>query len=180
MKPTVEELEDFVAQSNMIEGEPDRPGHPLYDDHLEIAQEISEAPRHWWSPLDIHRRLMASQPRKFPGEMRQVDVSVAGNMKLRPKEVREELPKLLADMGNGLFGLSAAVKADPEGWCWEMHHRFEWIHPFWDGNGRTGRLWMNALRLSLGLPWLTVCYEDRFSYYRSIEEWEHGHGAPGD
>jgi fido (protein-threonine AMPylation protein) len=159
------DLAEFVAQSNRIEGEPDAPGHPLYDDHLSVARGVAARPEEWLDPLGIHRRLMASQPGKFPGELRQVGVSVGGRLKMGPAEVRGEFPALLA-------AAAAAVPEDPEGWCWGMHHRLEWVHPFWDGNGRTGRLWMNALRLTVGLRWLTVRYEDRFAYYRSIEEWE--------
>lgn len=175
-KPTEEELDDFVFQSNKIEGEPDRPGHPLYDHHLRLAKLIALEPALWWDPLNIHRELLASQPEKFPGEMRQVNVSVGGEMKLLPQDVRVELPALVKVAQDVVFpapGSKASLPADLEAWCWEMHHRFEWVHPFWDGNGRTGRLWMNSLRLSLGLPWLTVRYDDRFAYYRSIEEWEH-------
>lgn len=177
--PTVTdgELELFVAHSNRIEGEPDRPGHPLFDHHLALAREVADTPPRWWDPLDIHRRLLASQKDKFPGEMRQVGVSVGGKMKLHPIDVREELPRLMVDMDYGMRPSLGEELEQPkrEAWCWGMHHRFEWIHPFWDGNGRTGRLWMNALRLSLGLPWLTVRYEDRFDYYRSIEGWEREH-----
>ena len=35
--PTKEELKLFVAHSNRIEGEPDEPGRPLFDDHLSAA-----------------------------------------------------------------------------------------------------------------------------------------------
>lgn len=175
LMPTDGELETFVSESNRIEGEPDSPGHPLYDDHLRVARLIAQDPRLWLDPAQIHRWLMGSQPHKFPGELRQVNVSVGGDVKMPPRRVREELPKLLEEVGLAVDP-DAGEGPEPsrrEQWCWDAHHRFEHIHPFWDGNGRTGRLWMNALRLSLGLPWLTVRYDDRFSYYRSIEEWEH-------
>ena len=41
-----------------------------------------------------------------------------------------------------------------------------------DGNGRTGRLWLNSLRLACGYPWLTVQAAEREAYYESIREWE--------
>ena len=58
---------------------------------------------------------------------------------------------------------------------WDLHHEFEHIHPFIDGNGRTGRLWLNALRLRCGYPWLTVRFAERHSYYDAIQQWEAAH-----
>lgn len=163
------DLVDFVRQSNMIEGEPTEPGHPLFDDYLVLAREVAAGD---WTDLnqdyllEMHERLLLSQPSKFPGEFRQCRVTVGGNEKMHPVLARPAMREL--------FNM---IHAEPSGeletWCWEMHHRFEWIHPFIDGNGRTGRLLLNILRLKYGLPWLTVRYEDRFAYYRSIEEWEH-------
>jgi Fic family protein len=39
--------------------------------------------------------------------------------------------------------------------CLNQYYHFLVIHPFSDGNGRTGRLMYNALRLLVGLPWHT-------------------------
>ena len=40
-----------------------------------------------------------------------------------------------------------------------------------DGNGRTGRLWLNNLRLACGYPWLIVQAAERKAYYEAIREW---------
>lgn len=50
---------------------------------------------------------------------------------------------------------------------WKKHHiEYEKIHPFIDGNGRTGRMFMNWERLKAGLPILVIKEEDRFNYYK--------------
>lgn len=58
------------------------------------------------------------------------------------------------------------------------HYVFEYIHPFYDGNGRTGR-YLLALHLSRPLSVLTalslskVMAERRDAYYKSFEDAEH-------
>jgi Fic family protein len=60
-------------------------------------------------------------------------------------------------------------------WAWRMHDEFESAHPFVDGNGRTGRLLLNVLRLRAGLPWATVLESRKHDYYRTIRAYqEHG------
>ena len=49
-------------------------------------------------------------------------------------------------------------------------HMFEVVHPFIDGNGRTGRLILNKVLNDLGQDPLIVKFSDRFSYYDSIQE----------
>lgn len=53
-----------------------------------------------------------------------------------------------------------------------FQHRFVWIHPFQDYNGRVGRLLTNLLLLNLGLPVLEIKAEtgkDRKRYIQAME-----------
>lgn len=53
-----------------------------------------------------------------------------------------------------------------------FHAKFENIHPFADGNGRTGRLLMNYLLLLLDHPPIIIHEEDRRAYYEALEQFD--------
>lgn len=50
-----------------------------------------------------------------------------------------------------------------------FHLKFEGIHPFIDGNGRTGRLLMNLDLISCGYPPINVKFTDRKRYYDAFD-----------
>lgn len=52
------------------------------------------------------------------------------------------------------------------------HVKFENIHPFADGNGRTGRITMNYFLVLNGHPPITIHQEDRKAYYAALEAWD--------
>ena len=53
-----------------------------------------------------------------------------------------------------------------------FHAKFENIHPFADGNGRTGRLAMNYFLVLHNHPPIIIHEEDRKGYYESLEAWD--------
>ncbi|MDJ0597174.1 MAG: Fic family protein [Pleurocapsa sp. MO_226.B13] len=50
----------------------------------------------------------------------------------------------------------------------KYNHRFVSIHPFRDGNGRTGRLLMNLLLLRGGYPIVIISNQQRNDYINAI------------
>jgi Fic family protein len=63
----------------------------------------------------------------------------------------------------------------------ELHAQFERIHPFLDGNGRTGRLVVNLLLVRLGYPPAIVFKRDRSKYLRALARADNGDpGALGE
>jgi Fic family protein len=49
------------------------------------------------------------------------------------------------------------------------HFIFVYIHPFIDGNGRTGRFLMNLMLASAGYPWVVIPVEMRDEYMQAFE-----------
>ena len=50
------------------------------------------------------------------------------------------------------------------------HFIFVYIHPYMDGNGRTGRFLMNVMLASGGYPWTVIPLEKRDDYMAALEE----------
>lgn len=62
----------------------------------------------------------------------------------------------------------------------EFHLRFEGIHPFIDGNGRTGRLILNFELMKAGLLPVNIKFGDRRKYYDCFDAYygEHHNAKP--
>src|SRR5690554_627204 len=108
--------------------------------HREFCQRLPDDML-WVDNRDSGKRLTV-----MPGELRKADVIVGSHIAPAP----ENLPKFLTRFDtayaapplNPLRQLQAAGAA---------HHRFLWIHPFLDGNGRVARLMSHALFKRLGI-----------------------------
>jgi len=122
----------------------------------------------------------------MPGEYRRVQVYIGGRRDPQPAG-----PAIIDIAMNNWFDClktdiksihqnkeHASFKIDEI--AMQYHHWFEAIHPFIDGNGRTGRLILNNIRRSFGLPWLIIkgtpqdqneLIQEHIDYYESIRKW---------
>ena len=64
-------------------------------------------------------------------------------------------------IGNGQHPLIVAAK---------WHGYYEYLHPFRDGNGRTGRLLSNFILLRAGHPLLIIEFKDRSEYISALKQ----------
>ena len=94
---------------------------------------------------------------------------VMRNLKTTPPEkVEEEIDKLI------IWYETNKNKIHPLRLATEFHARFESIHPFDDGNGRTGRILLNAILLERNYPPLIIRKTARIAYFSSLEAFDKG------
>ncbi len=114
----------------------------------------------------IHGLVWADRP-EDKGTFRRVNVRIAGALTepVQPYLIEPKIEELLEDYKNWAETMHIVERVAL------FHLRFEGIHPFIDGNGRTGRLLMNLQLIREGLPAVNIKYSDRRSYYDAFDEY---------
>lgn len=115
---------------------------------------------------DLHYIILKSINNENAGRYRSVNVLISGSGHKPPEhfllpEKMQELINWYDENKNQLHPIVLAA---------EFHHRFTFIHPFIDGNGRCGRLLMNLILMRNGYPITVIKMEDRNDYMAALEK----------
>ncbi len=116
--------------------------------------------------LDVHQLVLQNIEREFGGRYRNSGVRIVGANFIPPNALKVDA--LMTDL---IDFTNAHIKAiDPIKLVTLFHHRFAWIHPFFDGNGRTVRLLFNLILMRLGYPPAIILKTDRKKYYDALNK----------
>lgn len=171
------EIKNFIEESNKIEQE--------YS-----TQALEDALKAWiyLSKLDIinvsdilfiHEILCKNIAPKIAGKIRDCDVYIGGERKifisesLLKEEIKDFCELVNITVDDDLENSDNEYKEIVTKKC---HVRFEEIHPFADGNGRTGRLLYLWHRIKLGLPVVVIHADwpkengEQKNYYKWFKE----------
>ncbi len=103
-----------------------------------------------------------------PGTLKQNDYVIGKDEIGAPAEdTKEELLELLDDISGFVNNGDADVLTAAA----FLHAKFENIHPFADGNGRTGRLIMNYFLMQNNHPPVIIFEEEKYKYFQVLDAW---------
>ncbi len=175
---TPAQVEAYVCQSNLIEGIGFDPQQPTTSAHIQATKLVMDAARdgNALSARQVHETLMAGVL-LTAGQYRTVAVEVAfrDGSGRRSQPLPEYVPGLMLqwqDLVESTVSVAAFTVSEKQPLCDICYYHFLCIHPFVDGNGRTGRLLHNALRLRLGLPWFTFTNDVHGWYVKKLRHYE--------
>lgn len=112
----------------------------------------------------IHSLVLADK-REDRGIYRRVPVRILGaqHEPVQPYLIEPKMEQLLHDYAESKEHIVTKLA--------RFHIEFEGIHPFIDGNGRTGRLLVNLELMKEGYPPIDIKFADRVSYYNAFDEY---------
>lgn len=141
-------------------------------DHFEAFEYMMQNTQH---PIDeellkeINRRvtrhtLSYHAPEAIAGEYTTTDMTAGDTVFGDHKELIARVPRLLESTEEAIV----AANVHPMILAARFHGFYEYLHPFRDGNGRTGRLVSNYILLRMGHPLLIIPSENRKEYIAAL------------
>ena len=126
--------------------------------------------------LDIHKKLMYNILGKNAGVFRNVQVYIRGVEKQelppKPDEIEREFKKLMRWYRTSVKKYHPLIRIS------YFHIAFEGIHPFIDGNGRTGRLILNYMLKKENYPPVNIENKNKEEYYSALRDGLKGNLSP--
>ena len=116
----------------------------------------------------IHYLVLADK-KDDRGVYRRVPVRIMGakHEPVQPYLIQPKMEQLLESYRNNTEHMITKLA--------RFHIEFEGIHPFIDGNGRTGRLLVNLELMKAGYPPIDIKFTDRVAYYNAFDEYHTKH-----
>ena len=133
----------------------------------QLATERPPAPITVRTIKQIHHLVLADKP-EDRGAFRSLPVRIGGSTHLPPD------PSIVPELVDALVAGLQDNKLHPLHQATRFHLEFESIHPFIDGNGRTGRLLLNLMLMQQGYLPINIKYTDRKRYLDCLEAWDLG------
>lgn len=121
---------------------------------------------------NIHSLVLMNKP-EDKGVYRRVPVRIMGAFTepVQPYMIEPKITELLAENEKRKATMNIIERVA------RFHLEFESIHPFIDGNGRTGRLLMNFELMQNGYPPINVKFTDRKRYYDAFDSYSRNQDA---
>ncbi len=116
--------------------------------------------------LNLHGFVLRSIEDDFAGRLRNGGVRIMGANFTPPNASKASIlfDELIDFVNENPLGLDNLILTTI------FHHKLAWIHPFFDGNGRTVRLAMNLLLMRKGFPPAIILKNDRKKYYEALNQ----------
>lgn len=159
---------DFVLRGLTIDKKPLK-DHMEAVGHKEAFEYVSELVKNN-VPISesiikqIHFLVLADK-KDDRGVYRRVPVRIMGaqHEPAQPYLIEPKMEQLLHDFARSTEHIVTKLA--------RFHIEFEGIHPFIDGNGRTGRLLVNLELMKAGYPPIDIKFTDRIAYYNAFDEY---------
>ncbi|MBI4999671.1 Fic family protein [Candidatus Gottesmanbacteria bacterium] len=123
---------------------------------------------------NLHRLVTLDTEKEWAGRYRNGGVIIVGAQHKPPEAIA--VSHLMTDLIK--WFRQNYQKLHPVELAALLHHRLVYVHPFFDGNGRTARLVMNLFLLSKGYPLVIILKIDRRKYYQTLNSADRGNYQP--
>ena len=117
-----------------------------------------------WQIRNIHTLVLKGIDDAEAGHYRRENVAISGASTTPP-----DFLQLAGEMALLVDWYQHAAPTHPVSRAAQLHARFVRIHPFVDGNGRTGRPLLNFELMKAGYPPAVIRKEDRLAYYDALD-----------